>query len=380
MLNLSENLIRFRKERKLTQSDVAQHLGITKASVSKWETGQTMPDVALLPLIASFYGVTLDELMGYEPMLTNQQIQAIYERFTSRFASESFDSIFTDIQIEIRRYYSCCPFLYQMAVLLLNHCNPKIITKEEPDKISRIQKFIVSLCMEVEKKSNDPVLRENACSIRMMTSLQAGNYEAVIDGLSDLLLPDRVGGQEALLVTAYMAKGETEKADQAAQIILYRHLLLLIQQSMQRMILHTHNPKQLKKIIHRTDILIETYHLMHLHPNTAAGYYYHSAICMSGLISDFSEEEILSRIEKYCRAIILLFRDNIQIHGDEYFPYITEWFSNNVLGNVSVRHKKEVMESALEAFDHPVLQNLNLEKLREMKTTLIKECEFYVRT
>lgn len=153
MLNLSENLIRFRKERKLTQSDVAQHLGITKASVSKWETGQTMPDVALLPLIASFYGVTLDELMGYEPMLTNQQIQAIYERFTSRFASESFDSIFTDIQIEIRRYYSCCPFLYQMAVLLLNHCNPKIITKEEPDKISRIQKFIVSLCMEVEKKA-----------------------------------------------------------------------------------------------------------------------------------------------------------------------------------------------------------------------------------
>ena len=126
MLNLSENLIRFRKERKLTQSDVAQHLGITKASVSKWETGQTMPDVALLPLIASFYGVTLDELMGYEPMLTNQQIQAIYERFTSRFASESFDSIFTDIQIEIRRYYSCCPFLYQIAVLLLNHCNPKI--------------------------------------------------------------------------------------------------------------------------------------------------------------------------------------------------------------------------------------------------------------
>ena len=101
---------------------------------------------------------------------------------------------------------------------------------------------------------------------------------------------------------------------------------------------------------------------------------------MSGLISDFSEEEILSRIEKYCRAVILLFRDNIQIHGDEYFPYITEWFSNNVLGNVSVRHKKEVMESALEAFDHPVLQNLNLEKLREMKTTLIKECEFYVRT
>lgn len=42
MLNLSENLIRFRKERKLTQSDVAQHLGITKASVSKWETGGSL--------------------------------------------------------------------------------------------------------------------------------------------------------------------------------------------------------------------------------------------------------------------------------------------------------------------------------------------------
>ena len=97
-----------REKNKLTQLQLAEKLGVSDKTISKWETGQTMPDVALLPLIASFYGVTLDELMGYEPMLTNQQIQAIYERFTSRFASESFDSIFTDIQIEIRRYYSCC--------------------------------------------------------------------------------------------------------------------------------------------------------------------------------------------------------------------------------------------------------------------------------
>ena len=52
-LNLAENLIRLRREKEVTQEEVASFIGVTKASVSKWETKQSLPDILLLPVLAS---------------------------------------------------------------------------------------------------------------------------------------------------------------------------------------------------------------------------------------------------------------------------------------------------------------------------------------
>lgn len=51
-----------------TQEELAGRLGVTKAAVSKWECGQSAPDIALLPKLASLFSITLDELLGYEPV------------------------------------------------------------------------------------------------------------------------------------------------------------------------------------------------------------------------------------------------------------------------------------------------------------------------
>ena len=77
VLNLSENIIRLRHARKLTQEELADFIGVTKASVSKWENAQSMPDILLLPQLAAFFGVTIDELMGYEAQLSSEQIRQI---------------------------------------------------------------------------------------------------------------------------------------------------------------------------------------------------------------------------------------------------------------------------------------------------------------
>ena len=47
-LKLSDNIIRLRHERKITQEELADFLGVTKASVSKWENAQSTPDLMLL--------------------------------------------------------------------------------------------------------------------------------------------------------------------------------------------------------------------------------------------------------------------------------------------------------------------------------------------
>lgn len=379
MIRLSENLVSFRKSHKLTQSDVADHIGVTKASVSKWETGQTMPDVALLPLIASFYNVTLDELMGYEPLLSREQIQEVYLQFSERFAAEPFDAVYADIQIQIRQYFACCPFLFQMAVLLLNHCDPRL-----GERISEVRAVIMSLCLEVEQKSKDRNLCESAHTIRMMVSLQSGSYQEVIDELSDLTLPDRIDDQTSLLIMAHMAKGELPEAERAAQISIYKQLLLLVQHSMHLLTLSANDPVRLEMTLTRMEALIQAYDLIHLHPNTAAAYYYQAAVTIAALLTSqkaaagFTEERVVSLLQNYRHAVMILFRDDLKIHGDDYFTCITEWFSESALGDISIRSKKEVLTTVLEAYDHPALQFLGKEVLQDMKEKLTKECASYV--
>lgn len=61
-MKLGENIRALRLCKRLTQEQVAQKLGVTYQAVSKWENGTNTPDIALLPEIAAFFGVTIDAL------------------------------------------------------------------------------------------------------------------------------------------------------------------------------------------------------------------------------------------------------------------------------------------------------------------------------
>ena len=65
-MTFAEIIVKYRRELGLTQEGLAQKLGVTNQAVSKWESGQSCPDIALLPQIADLFGITLDELFGRE--------------------------------------------------------------------------------------------------------------------------------------------------------------------------------------------------------------------------------------------------------------------------------------------------------------------------
>ena len=66
MLYLSENLKKYRILKNLTQEDVAGYLGITPQSVSKWERGESYPDITLLPALANIFETSIDLLVGMD--------------------------------------------------------------------------------------------------------------------------------------------------------------------------------------------------------------------------------------------------------------------------------------------------------------------------
>lgn len=71
---LNEQIAFLRRSKGITQEELARALGVTNQSVSKWESAQCCPDIMLLPDIAAFFGVTIDQLMGYSGIGTSNDL------------------------------------------------------------------------------------------------------------------------------------------------------------------------------------------------------------------------------------------------------------------------------------------------------------------
>ena len=65
-LTLGEKIKELRKRDGKKQEDLANALGVTNQAVSRWEKDGSYPDIEMIPAIANFFGVTIDELFGYE--------------------------------------------------------------------------------------------------------------------------------------------------------------------------------------------------------------------------------------------------------------------------------------------------------------------------
>ena len=64
MLKISENIAALRKQAGITQEDLANKLSVSNQAVSKWEAGKCCPDIEVLPELAAFFEISIDELLG----------------------------------------------------------------------------------------------------------------------------------------------------------------------------------------------------------------------------------------------------------------------------------------------------------------------------
>lgn len=89
------NCIRsLRQSRQLTQAELAQALGVQYQTVSKWETGVTLPDVTMLPRIADFFGISMDELFGRKQRgcageMADDQMQFLLKTYSQMYGPEA---------------------------------------------------------------------------------------------------------------------------------------------------------------------------------------------------------------------------------------------------------------------------------------------------
>ena len=78
-LNFAENIKRLRKENGITQEKLADVLGVTGQTISRWELSICYPDLELLPSIANFFGVSVDTLLSNDSSSKEKDLEIFHQ-------------------------------------------------------------------------------------------------------------------------------------------------------------------------------------------------------------------------------------------------------------------------------------------------------------
>ena len=112
-LSLPANISKLRKKHSMTQEQLAEALGVTFASVSKWERGVATPELNLIAEMADLFEVSIDALIGYE--FRNNDRENVIERLKQYCHDRNNEDVYSDVKKALQRYPNCFDVIYYSA-------------------------------------------------------------------------------------------------------------------------------------------------------------------------------------------------------------------------------------------------------------------------
>ncbi len=90
-MDLGKNIARLRKENKMTQEDLASQIGVSAQALSKWENGNNMPDIMMLPTLARIFGVKVDDLFSGD---CSSSSEVDFDNVPAHVYDTAYDAVF----------------------------------------------------------------------------------------------------------------------------------------------------------------------------------------------------------------------------------------------------------------------------------------------
>lgn len=365
-LSIGSVLIEHRHKRGITQDELAGFMGVSKASVSKWETGTTYPDITLLPRLASFFNISIDQLMGYEPQMNGKEIRSLYRQLCAAFSTLPFDQVMEQCREIVKKYYSCPPLLFQIGSLYVNHS----MLPGSPEKSAETLEEAEALFRRVRKESDNPELAKQAQNMEAYCLLLLGRAEEAIRLLEPLEMS--MTSPEPVLALAYQSVGNINDARKILQAGIYSSVLHLLNHLCTYLTLCGEDKNAFEITCARLFGIADAFRIKTLHPGQLLTLYFHAA---QGFMAFGNTEKVLELLEKYTE---LAAGDiyPLKLHGDSYFNRLDDWFETVLpLGSDFPRDERIIRKSMTEAVtDNPVFRPIAdnprfrsiVRKLREM--------------
>lgn len=201
-LKLSENIKKYRKEMSLTQEGLAEAFGVTVGAVSKWESGNTIPDIMTMMDLADFFNVSMDILLGYN--ISSKTIKDISDRIIRLAENQKYMEAMSEAEKALVRYPAsfkivrACAFLY--AILYT------VNGKEEDAKksIALHEKALTLLSQNDNPNFNEFTIRMNIAKLKIVIDSEGA--------LAEFSKINYLGIADIDIARLLYKKGETDEA------------------------------------------------------------------------------------------------------------------------------------------------------------------------
>ncbi|MBQ2999439.1 MAG: helix-turn-helix transcriptional regulator [Clostridia bacterium] len=209
-MSFGKTIKKLRREREMTQEQLAEKLSISPQAVSRWETEMAMPDISLIAPLCNLFDVTSDELLGIDLTKKQEAINAICEeanKYSDRGYLEEARKILED---GLTQYPENLDIVYNLMYVAWGQCNISNNKKYIDDAITWGEKIL-------EKSRNDSQ-RQGAIQILCYCYREAGRLEEAVKMAESM--PYISISQECLLSNIYSgSRGYEAKQSEAYNLL-----------------------------------------------------------------------------------------------------------------------------------------------------------------
>ena len=177
-IEFDKKLKELRNAKDVTQEQLSAHLKISPQAVSKWERGEGYPDITLLPRIAAYFGITVDELLGTDRVRINEKIDA-WKNESNVYRNKG------DLKSEVELWknaYSEYPQELEVMGEYLHSLYRAFDTDfAQSESSHEICELIINLGEGILSKATDSHDRGHALQILSFTYSELGNTEKALE-------------------------------------------------------------------------------------------------------------------------------------------------------------------------------------------------------
>lgn len=170
-LKIGEVIYTLRKDKGITQEQLADFIGVSSAAVSKWESATSYPDITLLPALATFLNVSIDKLLNFNVELSADEANKIYTECIESFNKDEFEIAFEKSKHYVNKFSSSYSLKFTISSLIFTNAW-RVETQERVDEVIR---YIIELNEDIATNCNDIKLVEPA--LFCLGSLYSSNGE-----------------------------------------------------------------------------------------------------------------------------------------------------------------------------------------------------------
>ena len=199
-LLIGRNIKRLRRERELTQEEVAAHLGISFQAISKWERGDGYPDITMLPALAAYFGVSTDELLGIDDIDKQEKYDSINREYEENRAAGRYAENVELMQAALKEWPNDALLLVQLSASM-HHMG------DTPEEKRAYLKKAIAVEEQILRYGEDSEVRGATMYNICFSYAKLGEYEKAIEQARKL--PNLYKARENALV--YFVEGDERR-------------------------------------------------------------------------------------------------------------------------------------------------------------------------